>query len=237
MRWLLLFILLLPAAIPAQVYHTQDFEGTGTPTDWTSAVGTPDYDYTADALEGDESLYLNGASGTKIAHVVYVGEVLDGSYTAFRVKWSTATPSAPFYTQQWYANTNQNGYWGVNTSGKIFGTHGATTETSDYTITPGTLYYAWGHYVKAVSGDGILEVWVSTTGYFSDAEKVVDITTGTDGGSTDRIYFTCSGTTLGNTIVDDFEVSATMPGDFYEPQAATVLPYDGFEGFPSDEGF
>lgn len=206
-------LLLLPVLLFGQ-YKSETFEGAGAPTDWGSTTGSPDYDFTGTVLFGSQSLRLPGTSGTVTSYVTFVAPPISEVYVRFAFQ-ITRTNLATAYFQQFYNTTTQVSYWGINTSGNVTGVHGTGTDTGDLTIALNTTYYAWIYYKAAASGDGIMQVRISTTGYYADATLEVDISNGSKLSAFNRIYYLVSSSTGADVIVDNLEISDDLPGDFF----------------------
>lgn len=138
----------------------EGFEGTGAPSGWTSA-GTPDWDYSAAALVGSQSLRLAVASSS--AYKTFSAGATRYAYFQFRL--TTLTGSAIMLGLADTGVTDFTAALKITSAGVAtlvtFGTGGGgESSASATTIVTGTTYHVW---LKALDS-GTCELAVSTTG-------------------------------------------------------------------------
>lgn len=148
---------------PPSYLVNEDFEGAGTPTDWATDHGSPDFDYSVVPLVGLQSLRLPNNSAA------YYTVDLDKSEVWFKfyVKLETLPASQEvlfsfadaFFNFLYKVNIDPGGT--LNVKDQIFGNIDQTTVDA---LSTGTVYNIWGHYNKGSGSNAVCEVSFDTVG-------------------------------------------------------------------------
>jgi hypothetical protein len=145
---------------PAYNRFEERCEGTGTPSGWTDG-GSPDWDNTT-ALVGSQSLLLASASDNTYTptftssselwvHFVYRFSAIPASSTTVFAMRESGT-HRPYMSQR-----TTTGVWRIYNGG-------GTYDSPSFTPTAGTTYYVWWRYKAGTgAGDGISQVYISTS--------------------------------------------------------------------------
>ena len=142
----------------------EGFEGTGLPSGWSTAIGSPNYDYTTTPLAGAQSLHLPSGSGTLVAP----GSLLNVAECWF--KWRMRVDTLPG-TSFAILNTDDGGF-GFNATSVILHSSGAlelangfgTPATTVSTMSIATAYDCFGHFNKGSGSNSISEFSFVTAG-------------------------------------------------------------------------
>lgn len=201
-------LLLLNSATPPSYILSEDFEGTGAPSGWTSS-GTVDWDSTVFTMGGAQNLHVSSTAG-------YAAYNLGADYNEIWVRFKF-TPeisdgtARDFISLRSAADAQQVLLENANLD--IRATHGSTVtgiSTVDC-LTASALNYVWIHYVyDSGGGNGTLTVYAGGSGTRGSA--VHSVTTGT--GSAVRIIRLHSENAANDTAFDDVLVQTTDPGNF-----------------------
>lgn len=202
---------------PASYLLQEDFEGTGTPTNWTP-TGTVDFDYSAAAIDGAQSLRINPTSAiarVRLDLTTTYSELY--LYYKFRVETQAASN---FTVCQFYdgANSVVLGQIRFATGQKLqsrFG--GVTGSTTVATYDLSTTYHVWVHVVQSSGSDGLCECGFSSDGIRpTSGDNYCTTTTGT---ATETMRYIYSGSIVAGAsatndlIIDRYRVSQTLIGD------------------------
>ena len=202
----------IPAAGGPSYLLEERFEGTGTPSGWTtSGTGTVNYDYasTPAPLAGSESMQLNRSSGTY--------QVISPSFTAqddiwvfFRCSPEGNDSSSGTFTFSQMADVALR----VNGSHEIILVHGTVEATSSgVTATQDAHFRIWMHLVTDPVGggaDGVATVYISSSSDTRPVSPVISLTSGN--GSTQFSNWTGQASTsthLNPWVFDDVVVSTS----------------------------
>lgn len=188
----------------ASLPYSQDFEGTGRPTDWVDDTGTPDYDYTGDPLAGSQSLYC-GTGGDTIALLNITASA--NVYMYFQIKIPDATTST-------FRTIVGGGSFGLlhGTGSDWYLTHGSVDNYPEGTTsTPGNgvLYYIWLEYQKGTGSDGNLKFYKSTN-TTKPGSPDMEITTGDATSDCSEVNFRNWESDKG-VIFDTLKIRSTSP--------------------------
>ena len=138
----------------------EDFEGTGTPTGWTGTA-TINYDYTP-AIHGTESAKITDTGTTYVTTPDFAAQSDVWVFGAFNYSAVTADAIILYLRN---ATSGNAGYLSIRQSDmKIRFYHGTTSPSvGTTTISTGTTYYYWIHYIKGTGSDGVSQIYLSTT--------------------------------------------------------------------------
>jgi hypothetical protein len=168
---------------------SEDFEGAGAPSGWSTDTGTPDYDCTASPcpLVGSQSLSLGTADAA-----VFKGSLGSKSevwfYFQFRFVSSVQNSTLlmdlrdsadnPAFQMDMTINFMRVNDGGVNASC----VDGLSADTT---------YHCWGHYLKGSGANDTAEIKFSTTGIrpADGSNAHAKLTTGSLNRTIDRFYF------------------------------------------------
>jgi len=136
----------------------EDFETTGAPSGWT-AVGSPNWDYTATALQGSESLNLLYNATRQAISPTFTA--LSEVRIRMRVR-SQGTPAAWFSYLALCNGATPVAYVGITSSDHCAIGWPGDGFNNDI-MSPNTTYYVWVHYIKGTGSNGILSASFNTT--------------------------------------------------------------------------
>jgi hypothetical protein len=141
----------------------ETFEGTGTPSGWSSGTGA-DFDYTGLVLSGTQSLRANSAGSTVTANVN-----LGAGYDEIWTKWLVRVVTCPTNSRIFFFYDPSFSEGGVALF--IFSDSTATVDFGTYqTFNIGTTYYMWTHFHKNATSD----IWWNTVDDRSTATHVTE---------------------------------------------------------------
>lgn len=154
-----------------------DFEGTGTPSGWTVASGSPNFDNTTSPLAGSQDLAMTSTTACYGAFATN-----STIYVKFLFKKS-ANPGANQGTIYFAPTTPSSSYvvFDVSTTGqvRVSANGGSDTGFTTDTMSDATLYYVWIRITRG-SGTAIYEVEFATTdSRIGSGNKYRNVTTGT----------------------------------------------------------
>ena len=189
----------------------EDFEWTGTPSGWTVVSGSPNFDYTTNALEGSQSISFGDANAE--ASVSFASQsVIYGTFL-FNIESGSAVEVPTFRiksesTVLAYINIrNSSGTLGVRLRG------GTLSSGLDQTLSAATTYRAW---VSYDTGTKLLSLWVGDSSSTDRPETPLLTLTGDSSGTTiDNVSF-CSTTdsngvrTMDALVVSESEFTAVQ---------------------------
>ncbi len=147
----------------------EDFEGAGTPSGWATNGGGINFNSTTAPapLAGAQSLQITSyGSNTDTLNFTDQDHVFIGFQFEFdsMIQGSvTRVISLPY--------SGNEAYFGFRSNGRIITRHGSVAnESALSTVTTGTKYYVWVEWEKSTGADdGIMRVWLGTSGVFSSA--------------------------------------------------------------------
>lgn len=140
----------------------ENFDGAGTPSGWTTATGTPNYDYTTTILQGTQSLALDGTSADAgaISPSFTAPSTIYG-YCLFRF---SAIPSSSREFMRLRNSTTVVARVFITSSGNLQFRHGATTYSTVSTMSINTTYHIWYDYAAGSGANGVSSIGFSTDG-------------------------------------------------------------------------
>jgi len=166
----------------------QNLEGAGYDHSetWTETVGgTVDEDYTDTILRGAQSLSINDSSGDNLTYSTFTAT--SPLYFFFRFR-PVSMPTGNNSILTIRTATATMAYLSLNgDTGELRGYHGTSYEAAATTLTDGTTYFIWGHYVTGSGADGVLNVWIDTD-RTKPASAEITVTNGTSIADPTRIY-------------------------------------------------
>lgn len=219
----------------------EDFEGTGTPTDWTTNVpesATADFDdTTATILRGSQQLKLAGASSSSVEARTPAFAASSTVWVAFQYKPTDATPAT---SHQFIGLYDSGGTIrasvDIRTTGEIRVYHGASYLQTDGTAactaenTPwpgctgsgsgvalgnGEKIYGWFQYTAGSGANGTYSLYLSTTRTIPETAAL----SGSNGTSTADIVYVYAreyNNTTGGAYFDQIRVKASAIGTLCE---------------------
>lgn len=177
---------------------SENFEGTGTPSGWTTLTGTPNYDYTTVPLEGSQSLYLSTAAAAHRAIVDFTSGPEYWIYFLLRItNGSAPAGNRTIGGGHVTGSTTVYAFLQVNLNLKVLWGTAAATATA---LSLDTTYHVWLHIKKGTGTNGIVDVGFSTNGVRPTSGGTFSQDTANTGTS-DVARFSF-GTTATNTNVD-----------------------------------
>ena len=185
------------SAPPPSYIFNLDFEGTGTPSGWSSGAGI-NYDYSADPLEGSDSLRITGPSTYAYASVSNTElwgkmKVRVGALGANNVIMTLI--NSGFTTRMQIA---------VLAGGALYVTGGGASAQTTDTMSGNTEYFVWWHF----DGADVISVEFSTTDSRVGSGNKFASTTGTNDTIT-TIFLYCDASTtvdFDNVLIDDADI-------------------------------
>lgn len=137
---------------------SEDFEGTGTPSGWSSS-GSVDFDYATSPapLVGAQSLSVGNSTGTATTSNFPAQTHPYGFYRYYH----TAASSANFYCRTGAGGTTLR--WSTTSGGGTTLYCGTVSSYLGLVITPGALNFIWWEYQAGTGSDGIGRIWISST--------------------------------------------------------------------------
>lgn len=195
----------------------QNFESAGLPSGWTTASGTPNYDYaTAPApLEATQSLFQDAT--------LTVNQRSDSpTFTASAAAWgyvmyspSTLPPAGNNTVITFRNGSTDLMNVQINSSGQLRANVG--TPSSSYTVTgmsAGTVYHIWWHYTAGSGANAVGNVALSTTTTKpTSGNGFAQVTTGTSTLSVDNVRVRADGTSVASWITDKLRADDVDIGD------------------------
>lgn len=139
----------------------QSFEGVGYDNGetWTTYSSDPDPDSTANALDGSESLYLDGTNDRVITSFAAQDEVwLYGSF--YHASGSSSTRDLITLFKD---GTGDIAYAQTTSAGNLEIVCGTVNGGTAAALSTSTRYYIWLHYVAGTGSNAQLHVYLSTT--------------------------------------------------------------------------
>lgn len=148
-NWAIAAVEVRAATVSPAWLISEGFEGTGTPSGWTTVGSGDNFDYTTTVLEGSESLGIEGTVDSA-AQFTFAGQTDCYVYFQFRM---TALPAVSI---NGLAITDSGGsaicYVGVNSSGTAtINVVGGGNATSVGAMSSGTKYHCWLHFFPATT--------------------------------------------------------------------------------------
>lgn len=160
------------SAAPIDYLINEDFEGTGTPTDWTVVSGTVDFDYATGCPSGSQCVSLG--PGAVIDSPTFTDA--DETWTMFRARVTGSIATNPYFVSIYNSATirasvalRYNPRFGATVSGVV--------ESYGSDISKDTWYYVLHRYVKGTANDAVSTTWYSADG--ASWTQAVSLTTGT----------------------------------------------------------
>jgi len=216
-------IVMMGGGVPSGATYiiNEGFEGTGAPTNWGETATDPNWDYTADPLVGDQSLYLPNdteANGNKRIYATLPSTYSDLYLSAiFKVSDVfnigsdlLAINTTDVYTRNCKIALASTGQFSVTASG------GTATYSGGSRLYAGdTTYYVMIHYIAGSGSDA-----AECHGYLATSPPAdltgwgtaVSSTNGTATAAADRIFIGHSDdVTSTGVIVDSVKVSTSVP--------------------------
>ena len=137
--------------------YTQDFEGSGLPTNWTSDAGAPDYDLSTSGLDMEGSLCLQ-LDPTEIASFTFTPGSVD-TYMLLKIRQEDGIDNAELVisfadsdtyplVQVWFAG-------GGGTQGMYCRVNDVNSDTTTETIAVDTARYILIHYNQTTAVGGL----------------------------------------------------------------------------------
>ena len=160
------------SAAPIDYLINEDFEGTGTPTDWTVVSGTVDFDYATGCPSGSQCVSLGPGAVVDFP----IPTDADETWTMFRAKVignvATNTDFVSIYNNTTFRASvalRYNPRFGARAYGAI--------EAYGDNITKDTWYFVLHRYVRGTANDSVSTTWYSADG--SSWTQAASVTTGT----------------------------------------------------------
>lgn len=205
-------IIVFPQSTPAALLIDESFEGTGTPSGWTSVSGSPNFDNASSPIAGAQDLLFSaGADREAYATFTASGEV----WIRLRLKFSAAPSSTPApVVVQDAASPSAYVALQVNSSGaiRLLDNSGANTGYTTDTITGGTGVYIFIHVAKGTGANAVYDVeWSTTSTRTGSGNKFASASNGTYASDTDYLDFFRNNTSWSTATfqIDDVKVSNT----------------------------
>ena len=157
----------------------EDFEGTGTPSGWSTYGTGIDFDYSTSPapLSGSESLYINGAWNE-----VYAPSFSAKSFVSIKFEFykPSGLPTSTDEILHIRGSSFIQGYVFVQSTGRIGCRHGTVWDygSAASVLTDDAKNYIWVDFTVGTGSDGDLKVYISPTDLKPVAPQV-HITTGT----------------------------------------------------------
>jgi hypothetical protein len=195
----------------------QNFEGTGYDNSeaWSeSGTGTMDEDYATSPMEGSQSLRIALSSTT--------GRVSSPAFTAqsdlwayFQIKILGSLPAATTTIAEMQAASTDCLRLRLLTSGALdVRAGGGTPVATTGTLTPGTVYHVWIHYIAGTGANGFSSVGFSPDGTKpTSGTNYAEMTTGTATASPSSQRLGQSTSATIELLYDKVRVSASAIGD------------------------
>lgn len=142
----------------------EDCEGTGSPTGWTTANGTPNWDYTTTILADTQSLLLATTGVAVMTRFDFTNQSDFKMYFLFRM-----TGSLPGSAQN-IMGVRPNGGGAplfsltITSTGRLNWTFGGQTASPSAALSLATTYHVWLEYKQGTGANGWHSVGYSTTG-------------------------------------------------------------------------
>lgn len=133
----------------------EDCEGTGTPSGWTDS-GSVNWDYTTSPAAGSQCAQF-GAAGAEYS--TYTISAIGDVWVFFAIRVDAFTAGNDMVRLR--DGSSDIVAFRAHTSGQFRLACGGQTGTTS--MSPGTWYYVWIHYVKGTGSDGTCDAFVSTT--------------------------------------------------------------------------
>jgi hypothetical protein len=193
----------------------ENFEGTGYELSWTEAAGTPDEDYaTAPApLAGSHSLRLDGTSVTQRADSPAFATTTDlWVYMLFNPTTLPGSGNNDFFHIR--NSTTQVLAAQLNASGTVRVSVGNNSLSTVSTMSAGTTYHVWVHYIAGSGSNAFGSIAFSTDGTKpTSGNPYTEITTGTSTLGGDNLRLTATATNGGIFIMDKVRADDATIGD------------------------
>lgn len=206
----LILFLLIPFILFAQTgdIETQDFEGAGTPLNWSNG-GTPNYDYTTDPLEKLQSLEIDVSN--EIASYSLGADSTLELYGFCIFRYEQAAAGTNFFIGL-FGNGAEFGriYLRDGTRLQLNLAGGNGLGTADLVIN--TKYYLWFYYKRSTGADGIFRAWRGTSPN-KPLNPDVNLTVHTATDTVSRIDFK-GDTDIASTFFDYVVLSTSEIGNF-----------------------